>query len=201
MLENPTTDTPVLENPIPENPTPENPTQINKDRRNKEILIKDLSTIRSHPIQSAHPLSTAPAIPDTERKMGRDGEGNGSPDMDTIRAYEETIKGGIEYGYLCRDPQMDREQLDEIVSLILETVCSRRQTIRIAGDDYPAALVRAKFMKLDSGHIRYVMGCMKQNTTRIRNIKQYLLAALFNAPSTIGNYYASLANHDLYGSG
>ena len=74
---------------------------------------------------------------------------------------------------------------------------ARRKTIRIAGDDYPAELVKAKFMKLDSEHIRFVLDCMRENTTKIRNIKQYLKAALFNAPSTIGNYYTSLVSHDM----
>ena len=81
---------------------------------------------------------------------------------------------------------------DEIVDLMLEIVCTRRKTIRIAGDDYPAELVKSKFMKLDSEHIRFVLDCLNKNTTEIRNIKQYLRAALFNAPSTIGNYYLPL---------
>ena len=91
----------------------------------------------------------------------------------------------------------DYDRLDEIVDLMLETVCTRRKTIRIAGDDYPAELVKAKFMKLDSEHIRFVLDCMRENTTKIRNIKQYLRAVLFNAPSTIGNYYTSLVAHDM----
>ena len=69
--------------------------------------------------------------------------------------------------------------------------------VRIAGDDYPAELVKSKFMKLDGEHIRFVLDCMRENTTKIRNIKQYLKAALFNAPSTIGNYYTSLVAHDM----
>ena len=107
----------------------------------------------------------------------------------------------IEYSFLMQDKQMDRERLNEIVDLILETVCSSRKKIRIAGDDYPAELVKAKFMKLDSEHIRFVLDCMRENTTEIRNIKQYLKAALFNAPSTIDSYYTALVNHDLYGGG
>ena len=90
---------------------------------------------------------------------------------------------------------VDRDRLDEIVDLILETVCTRRKTIRVAGDDYPAELVKSKFMKLDSEHIRFVLDCMRENTTKIRNIKQYLKAALFNAPSTIGNYYRLIKAH------
>ena len=85
------------------------------------------------------------------------------------------------------------------MTLILETVCTARKTIRVAGDDYPAELVKSKFMKLDSSHIQFVFDCMKENTTKIRNIKKYLLAVLFNAPSTMDSYYTALVNHDLYG--
>ena len=80
---------------------------------------------------------------------------------------------------------------------MLETVCTKRKTIRIAGDDYPAELVKARFMKLDSSHIEFVLNCMSENTTKIRNIKQYLRAVLFNAPSTMNNYYTSLVAHDM----
>ncbi|PKK38630.1 hypothetical protein ABB02_01936 [Clostridiaceae bacterium JG1575] len=76
-----------------------------------------------------------------------------------------------------------------------------REKIRVAGDDYPAELVKSKFMKLDSEHIRFVLDCMQENTTEIRNIKQYLKAALFNAPSTIDSYYTSLVNYDIYRGG
>ena len=115
---------------------------------------------------------------------------------DAYRVYEEIIKNNIDYDILIQD-MADRDRLDEIVDLILETVCTRRKTIRVAGDDYPAELVKSKFMKLDSEHIRFVLDCMRENTTKIRNIKQYLKAALFNAPSTIGNYYTSLVSHDM----
>jgi hypothetical protein len=83
----------------------------------------------------------------------------------------------------------------------VDTVCSARKTIRIAGDDYPAEAVKSRFMKLDSSHVQYVMDCMRENTTYVRNIKKYLLAALYNAPGTISNYYSSLVQHDMYGDG
>lgn len=111
--------------------------------------------------------------------------------------YREIIKENIDYDILIQDMKFDGDRLNEIVDLMLETVCTRRKTIRIAGDDYPAELVKAKFMKLDAEHIRFVLDCMKENTTKIRNIKQYLRAVLFNAPSTIGNYYTSLVAHDM----
>ena len=90
-----------------------------------------------------------------------------------------------------------KSELDEIVELVQETVCSTRSRIRVAGNDYPTEVVRSKLLKLNSEHIRFVMDCLKQNTTRIRNIRQYLLAMLFNAPSTMSSYYAALVAHDM----
>lgn len=182
---------PVLENPISDNPTTEipvseNPTQLNKDRSTKDLLNTDVSSTYSIPFQKE---AAAP--------QGR--KGNGYTNMDAVRAYEEVIKENIEYPYLIQDKSVDKGMLDEIVSLMLETVCTRRRMIRIAGDDYPAELVKSKFMKLNSSHIRFVLDCMHQNTTKIRNIKKYLLAVLFNAPNTIDSYYTALVNHDMYG--
>lgn len=182
---------PVLENPISDNPTTEipvseNPTQLNKDRSTKDLLNTDVSSTYSIPFQKE---AAAPQ----ERK------GNGYTNMDAVRASEEVIKENIEYPYLIQDKSVDKGMLDEIVSLMLETVCPRRRMIRIAGDDYPAELVKSKFMKLNSSHIRFVLDCMHQNTTKIRNIKKYLLAVLFNAPNTIDSYYTALVNHDMYG--
>ena len=117
-----------------------------------------------------------------------------------IEIYREIIKENIDYDILIQDPKMDKDRLDEIVEIMLETVCTARKTIRIAGDDYPAELVKSKFMKLNSSHVEFVLDCMRENTTKIRNIKQYLKAVLFNAPSTIYSYYTALVNHDFYGS-
>ena len=121
------------------------------------------------------------------------------PQVMTTRLWHEA-----ETMRLCRCVfinHIDREQLDEIVDLIVDTVCSARKVIRIAGDDYPAEVVKSRFMKLDSSHVQYVMDCMKDNTTYVRNIKKYLLAALYNAPTTINSYYSSLVQHDMYGDG
>ena len=116
-------------------------------------------------------------------------------------SYRELILENIEYDILVQNERMDRDRLDELVELMVDTVYSNREMIRIAGDDYPAELVKSKFMKLNSSHIEYVLDRMRENTTYVRNIKKYLLAALYNAPATIDSYYASLVNHDLYGSG
>lgn len=99
--------------------------------------------------------------------------------------------------YLYQEYPYDREMLDGILELILDIVCSKKATIVIAGDEKSINLVKSRFMKLDMEHIRYVMNCMQENTTKIRSIKQYLLAALYNAPATIGSYYRAEVNHDM----
>ena len=196
----PTPDLPTLENPTQEKPTLEKPTQdnpmqLNKDKQRTDLPKKekpntDTQSTHSIPIHSPNPSpleGQAAAPPERKRKEPND----------AYRVYEEIIKDNICYDILKQDMPYDHDRIDEIVDLILETVCTRRRTIRIAGDDYPAELVKSKFMKLDSEHIRFVLDCMRENTTKIRNIKQYLRAALFNAPSTIGNYYTSLVAHDM----
>ena len=187
----PTSDLPTLENPTLDNPTQEKPTQLNKDRSSKEKSITDGSNTDSIPILSPNPSPLREETAEPERK--------GTEAADAYSVYEEIIKDNIEYEHFIKHTNIDRERLDEIVSLILETVCTKRKTIRIAGDDYPAELVKAKFMKLNSSHIEFVFDCMKENTTKIRNIKQYLKAVLFNAPNTIDSYYTALVNHDMYG--
>ncbi len=102
---------------------------------------------------------------------------------------------------LTQDEKLDRDRPDELVELMVDTVCSKRQTIRIAGDDYPAEVVKSRFLKLTASHIEYILDRMRENTTYVRNIKKYLLAALYNAPVTMDSYYTSLVSHDLYGSG
>ena len=181
--------------PVSDLPTLENPMQLNKDIQKTDLPKKeksntDLSSTDSIPIHSLNPLpydGEAATPPERKRKEA----------TDAYSVYEEIIKDNIEYDHFVRYGQVDKDRLDEIVSIILETVCSKRKTIRIAGDDYPAELVKAKFMKLNSSHIEFVFDCMKENTTKIRNIKQYLKAVLFNAPNTIDSYYTALVAHDI----
>lgn len=82
---------------------------------------------------------------------------------------------------------------------MLEVVCSKRQTIRIGGEDKPTEVVKSRMMKLDQFHIEYVLDALSKNTTEVRNIKSYLLTTLYNAPTTIGSYYKAMVSHDLYG--
>lgn len=87
--------------------------------------------------------------------------------------------------------------LDEILELMVDVVCTTKDTVRISGDDKPAEVVKGRLLKLDSEHIRFVLDSLRENTTKIRNIKQYLLATLYNAPMTISNHFRSLVNHDM----
>ena len=180
--ENPVQVKPILENPVLEKPEQEIPAQSNKDKSNTDLSITEPS----------NPIRSNPPAPE-----GR----NGTDGMEAREIYREIVYGNIEYDILREDNTVNRDQLDEIAELIVDTVCSARKTIRIAGDDYPAEVVKSRFLKLDSSHVQYVIDCMKNNTTYVRNIKKYLLAALYNAPATINNYYFSLVQHDLYGGG
>ena len=117
-------------------------------------------------------------------------------DMDERRSYKQYFDEQLCVDALYHDNPYDRESITEIMELILDTVCSKRKTIRIAGDDKPLEVVKSRFMKLDYSHISYVLSCLKENSTQVRNIKQYLLAALYNAPLTISNYYQAMYNND-----
>ena len=181
--EEPTQEKPALNNPTLEKPMLENPMQLNtKSTKKRKRQSTDLSITDSIPFPSGFPET--PVQKRTEAK-------------ETFESYRELILENIDYDVLAGDPCVDREQLDEIVALVQETVCSTRSRIRVAGNDYPAEVVRSKLLKLNSEHIRFVMDCLKQNTTRIRNIRQYLLAMLFNAPSTMNSYYTALVAHDM----
>ena len=192
VLENPTADNPILENPTTDNPTSENPMQLNKDKLITEKQKKGGLNTDSIPIHSPNPLPL-----DEDEAEAPPPERTGSRKETAYQIYRDLILENIEYDTLTQNPRIDREQLDEIMDILLETVCTSRKSIRVAGDDYPAELVKAKFLKLDSHHIEFVMDCLRDNTTKVRNIKQYLRAMLFNAPSTINSYYASLVAHDM----
>lgn len=187
--ENPILDKPVLEKPILEKPKQgepilENPHQLNTNISNTDLLNTD--------ILNPHQSDPYPSSKEPKKKMGYDTIG-----CDSIEEVRELVLENIEYEYIKHSH--DRERLNEIVDLMVETLCSTKDIINVSGDDYPAQLVKEKLLRINSLHIGYVFECLKKTTTYIRNIKRYLLATLFNAPSTIGTYYSALVNHDLYG--
>ena len=193
ILDNQAQEKPILENPIlgkPKQAEPilGNPHQLSTNILNTNSLNTDLLNTEvlnpypSNPYQSNKELQ--------EKKMRYDEIG-----CDSLAEIKEMVLKNIEYEYIKNNH--NRERLDEIVDLMVETLCSTKATINVAGDDYPAQLVKEKLLRINCLHIDYVFECLDKTTTYIRNIRRYLLATLFNAPSTIDSYYSALVNHDL----
>ena len=187
ILEQPKRENPVLENPVlglpeqayPEQgePEQENPAQLNTKKSNTQKINTDLSNTHSF----------FPSAPAADRLT--DG-------------YEqrEDIRYQIEYDIICTP--YNREQIDEFVEIMLEVAMTRSPTIKIGRDaEYPTAFVQERFRQIKASHIEKVLEGIKENTTRVWNTKAYLMAALFNAPSSTDNHYTMLVNHDLYGGG
>ena len=126
--------------------------------------------------------------------------GTDSDGMAERRSYEDYFRRSLEYDILLQNNPYEKETLEGILDLLVDTCCSHKAYIRIAGDNKSGEVVRSRFMKLDSSHIQYVLSCLKENTTDVRNIRQYLLAALYNAPTTISAYYQAKVNYDFYGN-
>ena len=173
--EKPVQEEPVLENPTLESPALGDPTLLNT---NRPTIQKPKTQIQNTHEPIPHPSNPYP--------------------INHSASLRETVRENIGYDVLVHDERYGKERLDEIVDLITETLCSSRETISVAGDDYPAELVKDKLMRLNSLHIEYVFECLENNTSHVRNIKKYMLAVLFNAPGTISHYYDRQVQHDLY---
>lgn len=171
--EKPVQGKPVLEKPNLEFPVQENPEQINIDRTNIE-------EINTH--ESKYP-SIYQDRTDT---------------MDQRRIYENIIRENIDYEYLLADGKVSQERLDEIVSLLVDTVCSSRPTIRVNGEEMPHAVVKSRLLKLNAQHIEYLVDAMNNAPADIRNIRAYMLTGLYNASLTIDSYYTARVNHDFH---
>ncbi len=199
--EGPSSASPLSENPMTAEPSTastqtENPTQINKDSRKKENKILTSQSTESFPFPSSPP---APAAAQPPEAKGRKRSRSSGMSQSEMEAYRELIRENIGYDDFVREKPYDAPQLDEMVELMVEAVCSNKKNIRVAGNDFPQAVVKSRLLKLDSEHIRFVFDCLRENTTQVRNMKQYLLTVLYNAPATIENHYAAQVNHDLYG--
>lgn len=155
-----------------------NNTEINKTEKSDT----DLSI--TPPAPSA---VSSPAGKRAPRRMG----------LDEMESYRELILENIDYDILLERNPWDKDLLDGYVELMLEICCFTRQSVRICGQEVPTEVVKSRFLKLNSEHIGYVMDSLKSNTAKIGNIKAYTLAALYNAPVTMGQYYTSLVSHDM----
>ena len=180
--ENPRQVNPRQAKPEQAEPEQEKPAQLNTNPQRTKKSKTDISRTYQ---------SIYPAEPETESRpdwMDR---------IDLVNAYREIIKANVEYDIMTE--RYGAERMDETVELMLEVVLSKRPYIRIAGDDFPREVVKSRFLKINSGHLEYVFDCIDKNTTKVGNIKAYLLAALYNAPATMDSYYRAEVNHDLYG--
>lgn len=181
--ENPRQVKPKLAKPEQAAPIQENLAQLNTN----QSRTKKQKTEGSITYPSIYPAEPEPAASQPDRMDG----------MDLINAYREIVKDNIEYEIMSQ--RYGKERMDETVELMLEVILSKRPYIRIAGDDFPREIVKGRFLKITSMHIEYVFDCIDKNTTKVGNIKAYLLAALYNAPATMDSYYRAEVNHDLYG--
>ena len=194
ILDKPTLVKPILEYPILEKPEQAEPIlvkphQLNTHLSSTNLLNPDLLNIDQSNPNPSNPYSIKN---EPQKQIGCDEIG-----CDNSRNIKELVLKNLEYEFI-RDRYKD-ERLDEIVDLMVEILCSTKPTINISGDEYPASLVKEKLLRINSMHIEYVFHCLDKNTTYVRNIRRYLLATLFNAPSTIDNYYSALVNHDFGG--
>ena len=185
----PDTEKPDMVIPDMDEPCLGTPAQRNIDKRSTKESNTELSSIYSIPSDEFRP-SVLAAL-DTKRKEA---------EYKDIERYRYLIMENIEYEILLENNPYDREMLEEILELLVDTVCATKKYIRVAGSDYPAEVVRSRLLKLNAHHIEFVISCFKENTTKVRNVKQYLLTSLYNAPVTIDSYYTALVHHDLYGT-
>ena len=136
-------------------------------------------------------------LSDTDPFFSGSDAGMESEGKDDRALYQDYFSQELGLDALMEANPEDEDMLREMQELLVDTVCSHRKMIRIAGDDKPAEVVRGQLMKLNSDHIRFVLSCMKENTTQVRNMRQYLLASLYNAPMTMHSSYAARVQHDL----
>jgi len=174
---------PTLENPTLGKPTLENRTQLNTDIPSTEKSNTEVSSIH----QSIPPAAQPP--PRTPSQSGNDDM------MDAMDTYREIIHENIEYSIHVE--HYGAERIDELVQLMLDIICSKRKTIRIDQADYPAEVVKSRLLKLRYSHIEYVFDCLGRTTTKIHNIRSYLLTTLYNSLTTMDSYYTAAVNHDL----
>ncbi len=173
-VDNPDVDNPDVDNPDVDNPCGDKSAQISTD----QVITQERNTLSKN-----------------NQSINLDGMDR----MDERNRYEEIIRQNLDYDILCQDPKFDNDRFQEMIDIMLDAVCSTAPTIRINGEDMPQQVVKSRFLKLNSSHIEYVFEVMNKNPADIRNIKAYLLTALYNASLTIDNYYSALVNHDFYG--
>lgn len=174
--EMPHTENPCVEKPDVDNPRGDKSAQINTD----QVITQERNTLSKN-----------------YQSINLDGMDR----MDEREQYRELIRDNLEIDIRSQDRHYDLDRVNEIVEIMLDAICSTSPTIRINGEDMPQPVVKSRFLKLDSGHIDYVLQAMNDCPSDIRNIRAYLLTALYNASLTIDNYYSARVNYDFHGKG
>ena len=174
--EKPHTEKPDTDNPFTGKPCTENPAQLNTNQV--------INNQRNNSLNKYQSINL-----------------DGMDRMDEREQYRELIRDNLEIDIRSQDRHYDLDRVNEIVEIMLDAVCSTSPTIRINGEDMPQPVVKSRFLKLDSGHIDYVLQAMNDCPSDIRNIRAYLLTALYNASLTIDNYYSARVNYDFHGKG
>ena len=186
----------IYEQPQPVSPHRENPHMENPDVDNPDMG-------KPHGDNPAH-LNTDQVITNEQSTFLNKYQSinlDGMDRMDEREQYRELIRDNLEIDFLSQNRRYDIDRVNEIVEIMLDAVCSTSPTIRINGEDMPQPVVKSRFLKLDSGHIEYVLQSMADCPSDIRNIRAYLLTALYNASLTIDNYYSARVNYDFHGKG
>ena len=175
----------------------EAPEQRIKNRDNHDSVAAQSATLEAQKSRCNKTDKNYTDLSETDPFLSGAAAGTEAEGKDGRTLYQEYFSRQLGFDALIASHPDDEDMLREMLELLVDTVCSRRKFIRIAGDDKPAEVVKARLLKLDGDHLRFVLMCLKENTTLVRNMRQYLLAALYNAPLTMSNYYTARVQHDM----
>ena len=187
----------------------ENHTQCGMKKEHEEVPKSNRNNINQNNTENSNTNLSFPSVEnenEPESEASLQSEYSYDSNSETEPVYEENRKYSeyrsyfwdwLEFDQLIEKYDMQEDLLYEILEIMVDVVCSKRKTIRVSGDDKPIEVVRSQFMKITREHIEFIMHCMKENTSKIKNMKQYLLATIYNAPLTMGNYYSSLAQYHM----
>lgn len=187
----------------------ENQTQCGMKKEHEEVPKSNRNNINQNNTENSNTNLSFPSVEnenEPESETSLQSEYSYDSNSETEPVYEENRKHSeyrsyfwdwLEFDQLIEKYDMQEDLLYEILEIMVDVVCSKRKTIRVSGDDKPIDVVRSQFMKITREHIEFIMHCMKENTSKIKNMKQYLLATIYNAPLTMGNYYSSLAQYHM----
>ena len=187
----------------------ENHTQCGMKKEHEEVPKSNRNNTNQNNTENSNTNLSFPSVenenePESEASLQSEYSYNSNSEDEPV--YEENRKHSeyrsyfwdwLEFDQLIEKYDMQEDLLYEILEIMVDVVCSKRKTIRVSGDDKPIDVVRSQFMKITREHIEFIMHCMKENTSKIKNMKQYLLATIYNAPLTMGNYYSSLAQYHM----